>query len=94
MLIEELKEGEVGEVCEEGRWSFGGSDPKRVLVGAGARALFYPTLVYNVVRNKLQTEFRWWDKVDEVWFCNLYMLELGHVFNGVESLLFCCSFIF
>lgn len=65
MHIEELKEGEVGEVCEEGRWSFGVSDPKRVLVGAGARALFYPTLVYNVVRNKLQAEFRWWDKIDE-----------------------------
>ena len=44
----------------------GGYDAKRVLVGAGARALFYPTLFYNVVRNKIQTEFRWWDKVDEV----------------------------
>ncbi|XP_051147896.1 phosphatidylglycerophosphate phosphatase PTPMT1-like [Andrographis paniculata] len=40
-------------------------DPKRVLVGAGARALFYPTLLYNVVRNKIQPEFRWWDRVDE-----------------------------
>ncbi|KAL3499653.1 hypothetical protein ACH5RR_038746 [Cinchona calisaya] len=38
---------------------------KRVLVGAGARALFYPTLVYNVVRNKIQAEFRWWDWIDE-----------------------------
>ncbi|KAE8662674.1 putative dual specificity protein phosphatase DSP8 [Hibiscus syriacus] len=40
-------------------------DAKRVLVGAGARALFYPTLLYNVVRNKIQPEFRWWDRVDE-----------------------------
>jgi len=43
-----------------------GFDGKRVLVGAGARVLFYPTLLYNVVRNKLQPEFRWWDEVDEV----------------------------
>ncbi|KAF3777463.1 putative dual specificity protein phosphatase [Nymphaea thermarum] len=35
------------------------------LVGLGARALFYPTLFYNVVRNKIQAEFRWWDEVDE-----------------------------
>lgn len=39
---------------------------KRALVGAGARILFYPTLVYNVFRNKIQSEFRWWDRVDEV----------------------------
>ncbi|XVE65137.1 hypothetical protein DITRI_Ditri07aG0157100 [Diplodiscus trichospermus] len=38
---------------------------KRVLIGAGARALFYPTLLYNVVRNKIEPEFRWWDRVDE-----------------------------
>lgn len=43
------------------------SDAKRVLVGAGARALFYPTLLYNVVRNKIQSEFRWWDRVDQVY---------------------------
>lgn len=42
------------------------SDAKRVLVGAGARALFYPTLLYNVLRNKIQAEFRWWDRVDQV----------------------------
>lgn len=41
-------------------------DPKRVLIGAGARFLFYPTLVYNVVRNKVQTEFRWWDRIGQV----------------------------
>ncbi|KAM7279865.1 hypothetical protein ACFE04_006999 [Oxalis oulophora] len=38
---------------------------KRLLIGAGARALFYPTLLYNVLRNKIQPEFRWWDQVDE-----------------------------
>lgn len=41
-------------------------DAKRALVGAGGRALFYPTLIYNVLRNMLQSEFRWWDLVDEV----------------------------
>lgn len=40
-------------------------DAKRVLVGAGARILFYPTLLYNVLRNKIEAEFRWWDQVDE-----------------------------
>jgi atypical dual specificity phosphatase len=34
-------------------------------VGAMARALFYPTLLYNVVRSKVQAEFRWWDEVDQ-----------------------------
>lgn len=71
MYIEELKEGEVvkreekfsDDTCEG---SLAVSDTKRALVGAGARALFYPTLLYNVVRNKIQTEFRWWDRVDEV----------------------------
>ncbi|XP_073387247.1 phosphatidylglycerophosphate phosphatase PTPMT1-like [Physcomitrium patens] len=38
---------------------------KRAVVGAGARMLFYPTLLYNVVRNKLESEFRWWDEIDE-----------------------------
>ncbi|KAK9716330.1 hypothetical protein RND81_06G225800 [Saponaria officinalis] len=41
------------------------SDTKRALIGAGARVLFYPTLLYNVVRNKLQVEFRWWDRIDQ-----------------------------
>ena len=39
---------------------------KRALVGAGARFLFYPTLLYNVVRNRFEAEFRWWDRVDQV----------------------------
>ncbi|KAL2513979.1 putative dual specificity protein phosphatase DSP8 [Forsythia ovata] len=70
MYIEELKEdieseGEqqsCGDLCQGPLVAW---DPKRVLVGAGARALFYPTLLYNVVRNKIQSEFRWWDRVDE-----------------------------
>ncbi|XP_015896648.3 phosphatidylglycerophosphate phosphatase PTPMT1 [Ziziphus jujuba] len=75
MYIEELKgggeveSGEVGNLCagdsEFGSGSIAALDAKRVLIGAGARALFYPTLLYNVVRNKIQAEFRWWDKVDE-----------------------------
>ncbi|GMY36201.1 phosphatidylglycerophosphate phosphatase PTPMT2 [Fagus crenata] len=40
-------------------------DAKRALVGAGARILFYPTLLYNVLRNKIESEFRWWDEVDQ-----------------------------
>ncbi|KAK8351367.1 hypothetical protein V6Z11_A05G028300 [Gossypium hirsutum] len=40
-------------------------DAKRVLVGAGARILFYPTLLYNIFRNKIQSEFRWWGEVDQ-----------------------------
>nr|XP_025883786.1 putative dual specificity protein phosphatase DSP8 isoform X1 [Solanum lycopersicum] len=71
MYIEELKEerevvNREEKFCDdtcEGPLAV--SDTKRALVGAGARALFYPTLLYNVVRNKIQTEFRWWDRVDE-----------------------------
>ncbi|KAL3613696.1 hypothetical protein CASFOL_041770 [Castilleja foliolosa] len=71
MYIEELKEGDYSESDEQQVYGDLGNrdlvvwDPKRALVGAGARALFYPTLLYNVVRNKIQTEFRWWDRVDE-----------------------------
>ncbi|KAF4398556.1 hypothetical protein G4B88_013645 [Cannabis sativa] len=46
-------------------------DAKRALVGAGARILFYPTLLYNVLRNKMESEFRWWDEIDQIeafWF--------------------------
>jgi len=39
---------------------------KEAAVGAVARVLFYPTLLYNVVRSKAQAEFRWWDEVDQV----------------------------
>lgn len=71
MYIVELN-GEKGEEESVEKHISGGDqsvvvfNTKRVLVGAGARALFYPTLLYNVVRNKIQSEFRWWDRVDEV----------------------------
>ncbi|KAK4278791.1 hypothetical protein QN277_016590 [Acacia crassicarpa] len=84
MYLEELKGEDVGG-GEEGKVYLGNgviggtnfvmSDAKRGLDGAGARALFYPTLLYNVIRNKMQAEFRWWDKVDEVWFCNLLIFS-------------------
>lgn len=41
-------------------------DAKRAAVGVGARMLFYPTLVYNVVRNRFEKHFHWWDQIDEV----------------------------
>lgn len=71
MCIEEFEQGGGcdGDVEFSGELNGGGtaevSNTKRVLVGAGARALFYPTLLYNVVRNKIQSEFRWWDRVDQ-----------------------------
>ncbi|RWW48593.1 hypothetical protein BHE74_00045313, partial [Ensete ventricosum] len=51
---------------DAGSGSSGSSKTKKALVGAGARILFYPTLVYNVVRNKMQAEFRWWDEIDQL----------------------------
>jgi hypothetical protein len=41
-------------------------DAKRAAVGVSARMLFYPTLVYNVVRNRFEKHFHWWDQIDEV----------------------------
>ncbi|THG16214.1 hypothetical protein TEA_008573 [Camellia sinensis var. sinensis] len=72
MYIEELKEvGEFENGEEQShpdlyQGAIVVSEAKRALVGAGARALFYPTLLYNILRNKIQSEFRWWDRVDEV----------------------------
>ncbi|KAF8380555.1 hypothetical protein HHK36_028043 [Tetracentron sinense] len=71
MHIEELKEGELDNGEEEQlsanvlRNRIVVTNAKRALILAGARALFYPTLLYNVLRNKIQSEFRWWDMVDE-----------------------------
>ncbi|CAL5321702.1 putative dual specificity protein phosphatase DSP8 [Camellia sinensis] len=71
-----MKIEELDEVESDGR-SYNHSDDhvsgrmivrvgaKRALVGAGARILFYPTLLYNVFRNKIQAEFRWWDQIDQ-----------------------------
>ncbi|CAL0312526.1 unnamed protein product [Lupinus luteus] len=66
MKIEELDGTDCSGVEEEKHEKqIGRVDAKRALVGAGARILFYPTLLYNVLRNKIETEFRWWDQVDE-----------------------------
>ncbi|XP_030513337.1 phosphatidylglycerophosphate phosphatase PTPMT1 [Rhodamnia argentea] len=63
--------GEVG-LCVDGEIVLGNGNEsvvpihvKRAVIGAGARALFYPTLLYNVVRNRIQVEFRWWDRIGE-----------------------------
>lgn len=64
MKIEELEDVD-GEI-DEGQNLIVRVDAKRVLVSAGARILFYPTRLYKVFRNKIQAEFRWWDKVDQV----------------------------
>ncbi|XP_051114147.1 phosphatidylglycerophosphate phosphatase PTPMT2-like [Andrographis paniculata] len=78
MKIEEVDDDMTGSVVEIGSRSGGKNcggkdrslivvriDAKRALVGAGARILFYPTLLYNVFRNKIQSEFRWWDEIDQ-----------------------------
>ncbi|XXG64320.1 hypothetical protein AAC387_Pa05g2305 [Persea americana] len=66
MKILELDEGDlVGKAIVPGQGQIVRVDAKRALVGAGARILFYPTLLYNVFRNKIQAEFRWWDEVDQ-----------------------------
>ncbi|KAG0480679.1 hypothetical protein HPP92_011537 [Vanilla planifolia] len=62
MRIMELEEGE-SDGCDKNENV--AIRAKRMLVGAGARVLFYPTLLYNVIRNKVQAEFRWWDEVDQ-----------------------------
>ncbi|KAK9142008.1 hypothetical protein Syun_011408 [Stephania yunnanensis] len=66
MKIEQLDEAESdGEDRRSRKKVVVRVDAKRALVGAGARVLFYPTLLYNVLRNKIQAEFRWWDEVDQ-----------------------------
>ncbi|WOK98994.1 dual specificity protein phosphatase DSP8 [Canna indica] len=72
MRIEELGEQEA-DGGGEGERSIGSVrggntgllDAKRAVVGIGGRILFYPTLVYNVMRNMLESEFHWWDQIDE-----------------------------
>lgn len=68
MHLEELGDGEPkGEEIEISNISkLGLINPKRAAVGVGARMLFYPTLLYNVVRNRFEPQFNWWDQVDEV----------------------------
>ncbi|CAM8978903.1 unnamed protein product [Rhodiola kirilowii] len=64
MYIEEIKEGVCGDdvVVDNG---VDASDARKVLIGAGGRLLFYPTLFYNLIRNTIEAEFRWWDQVDK-----------------------------
>lgn len=67
MKIEELDEVvESDGKYDQNRRQVVPVDAKRALVGAGARILFYPTLLYNVFRNKIEPEFRWWDEIDQV----------------------------
>jgi atypical dual specificity phosphatase len=62
---------------------------KRALVGAGARVLFYPTLLYNVLRNRFDGEFRWWDRVDKVLiFCMSPCLCYDFVIISVSAVRF------
>lgn len=66
MKIEQLDEPDLDRSDgAQGRQIVRVDDAKRALVGAGARILFYPTLLYNVLRNKMEAEFRWWDEVDQ-----------------------------
>lgn len=80
MHIEELKEGDSDDRDEEEsvpdpcHGEIRLSDAKRALIVVGSRVLFYPTLLYNVIRNKIQSEFRWWDLVDEVQFSHIRLI--------------------
>lgn len=68
MRIQELEAGNEAEELVSGSVNdgrIGAFNPKRAMVGVGARFLFYPTLLYNVLRNKIQVEFRWWDEIDQ-----------------------------
>ncbi|XP_044950819.1 phosphatidylglycerophosphate phosphatase PTPMT2-like [Hordeum vulgare subsp. vulgare] len=52
--------------CGEGRMTAAAARCR--LVGVGARLALYPSLAYNVARNKMEADFHWWDQVDEhVW---------------------------
>lgn len=66
MRITEFENGESEDSCNPCGREIVAVKAKRAIVGAGARVLFYPTLMYNVLRNLIQAEFRWWDEVDQV----------------------------
>lgn len=75
MKIEQLDEPDLDRSDgAQGRQIVRVDDAKRALVGAGARILFYPTLLYNVLRNKMEAEFRWWDEVDQVLIFDFFPL--------------------
>lgn len=62
---------------------------KKVLIGAGARVLFYPTLFYNVIRYNIDSDFRWWDPIDQVKnLCLISMSRFSAVINFRVSFLF------
>ncbi|CAN6288772.1 unnamed protein product [Urochloa humidicola] len=64
--LPQLRRGDCGDAAGEGGVVMRVAvDAKRAAVGVGARMLFYPTLCYNVVRNRLEAHFHWWDQVDE-----------------------------
>ncbi|KAL6005095.1 Phosphatidylglycerophosphatase and protein-tyrosine phosphatase 1 [Asimina triloba] len=70
MYIEELTESESGIGEEESSADVRITEvaflnAKKALIVVGGRILFYPTLLYNVLRNKIESEFRWWDLIDE-----------------------------
>ena len=69
-------------------------DAKRALVGARARILFYPTLLYNVFWNKIQAELRWRDEVDQVLFSLTFVLVLMIDFMLILCLIIDLSFIY
>uniref|UniRef100_A0A803MPS6 Tyrosine specific protein phosphatases domain-containing protein n=2 Tax=Chenopodium quinoa TaxID=63459 RepID=A0A803MPS6_CHEQI len=60
-------------------------DAKKVLIGAGARIFFYPTLLYNVLRYKIESDFRWWDQVDQAH-------EMEHLIVPIRDYLYAPSF--
>ena len=110
MRICELGDGDGGLVWQqEGvQEASGGGElvrlkAKRALVGAGARVLFYPTLLYNVLRNRFEADFRWWDRIDQVLtlpsFCSAWILWLVVFLNLSTALkhqenFICVNFIF
>uniref|UniRef100_A0A0D3F4G6 Uncharacterized protein n=1 Tax=Oryza barthii TaxID=65489 RepID=A0A0D3F4G6_9ORYZ len=47
-------------MAEQRLWRMG----VHAAVGVGARMLFYPTVVYNVVKSCFEPHFYWWDQVD------------------------------
>lgn len=91
MKIEQLDEPDLDRSDgAQGRQIVRVDDAKRALVGAGARILFYPTLLYNVLRNKMEAEFRWWDEVDQVLIFDFFPLIrfIDFVFGVLELVWF------
>ncbi|KAF3789268.1 putative dual specificity protein phosphatase [Nymphaea thermarum] len=71
MYIEELEEETLPDhhdskqLLDVSNYTVVQSTAKRILVGAGARFLFYPTLLYNICRHRIEPDFHWWDEVDQ-----------------------------